>query len=132
MRRGRSLGATAAVTCSVVALALAGCGSDDAEAEFPQGTWSYNDPAAGRGERILDFRPDGTYVASDAFETEQLRSTYAAKDGTLVLEGDPVRGDVQGTYRWSLRDDQLVLRAESDDCAERRISLDGTSLTAVE
>jgi hypothetical protein len=36
------------------------------------------------------------------------------------------------TYRGSLRDDQLLLRAESDDCAERRNSLDGASLTAVD
>lgn len=124
-------GIAAAVVCSAAALALTGCGSDDATEEFPAGRWSYNDPAAGRGERVLDFRADGTYTVSDAFDEEQFTGSYSADGETLTID-DPLCGETEGTYAWSLRGEQLVLRAETDDCEQRRTSLDGTALTTVE
>jgi hypothetical protein len=131
MRRRPGLELAAALLCGALALALAGCGSDASGGAFPQGKWTYNDPGAGRGERTVEFRSDGTFAVYDAFDAEQLAGTYTADGETLALR-DPLCGDVEGTYAWSLRGDRLALRAQTDDCTDRRTSLDSTSLTPVE
>lgn len=115
----------------LLVVGAAGCASGP---DFPTGQWMASPPDG--SVFIIDFRDDGSFVATGGASVLELRQVDA---GTFDTDGDTLRfltdsrcrvygGHEAGSYTWTLAGQQLALTAQEDLCQQRHALLDGAVL----
>jgi len=100
---------------SVVLVIVAGCASTTPE--FPTGEF-----VDVHGNTIT-FKADGkTTLREPASATEAASGEYSLDGDTITFSGGFCSGD--GVYKWVLDGDELQFDVVSDECSERRASLE--------